>query len=198
MGLKQSIISQGPYPRYPNLIQELTVTSSDQVWLADITYVRLSRECVYLAVLMDGFTRCIRGWHLAGFFDQALTLTALKKALAQAVPEIHHSIQGVEYSDTTYLDLLRHNKVQISMADGGEARQNAHPETLFRTLKAEELSLSKYQDYFDIYRQIDRFLDDVYVHKRLELDLGCLAQAKHQQPWSLQQTLAHSFNLETA
>ena len=84
------------YPRYPNLVEGLDVTRPDEVWVADITYIRLRKEFVYLSVLMDVFTRCIRGWHLGRGLDQELTLTALRRAYAQGRPEIHHSDQGVQ------------------------------------------------------------------------------------------------------
>jgi putative transposase len=84
------------YPRYPNLVQDLAVIRPDHVWVADITYVRVRQEFVYLAVLMDVYTRSIRGWHVSRHLDQTLTLTALRRALAQHRPEIHHSDQGVQ------------------------------------------------------------------------------------------------------
>jgi putative transposase len=88
--------SEHPFPRYPHLVQGLAVVRPDQVWVGDITYVRLHREFVYLAVLLDVFTRCIRGWPLGRSLGQELTLRALQRALAQRLPEIHHSDQGVQ------------------------------------------------------------------------------------------------------
>jgi len=115
--------SDHPFPRYPNLVQELEVVRPDQVWVADITYVRLQREFVYLAVIMDLFTRCIRGWHLGRSLSQELTLVALEQALAKRTPEIHHSDQGVQYAATAYVQLLEATGVQISMAEVGQAWQ---------------------------------------------------------------------------
>jgi putative transposase len=92
--------SDHTYPRYPNLVQGLTIMRPDHVWVSDITYVRLHDEFVYLAVLMDLYTRSIRGWHLSRHLDHVLTLTALRRALAQHRPEIHHSDQGVQYAAT--------------------------------------------------------------------------------------------------
>ena len=88
----------------PNLVEDLKVTAPDQVWVADITYIRLRKEFVYLAVLMDVYTRCIRGWHLGRGLDQELTLVALRRALEHGRPEIHHSDQGVQYAATAYVE----------------------------------------------------------------------------------------------
>ena len=95
------------YPRYPNLVEGLEVTRPNEVWVADITYIRLRKEFVYLAMLMDVFTRCIRGWHLGRGLDQELTLVALRRAFEQGRPEIHHSDQGVQYATTAYVARLR-------------------------------------------------------------------------------------------
>jgi putative transposase len=120
--------SAHPYPRYPNLVQELTIVRPDQVWVGDITYVRLREEFVYLAVLMDVYTRRIRGWHLSRQLDQALTLTALRRALAQHRPEIHHSDQGGPVCrDGVYCDLTgRRSPNQYGY------RRRAHREWLCR------------------------------------------------------------------
>jgi transposase InsO family protein len=102
--------------RFPNLIRGLEIARPDQVWAADITYVRLQREFVYLAVIMDLFTRGIRGWHLGRRLDHTLTLTALKKALASRKSEIHHSDQGVQYATWRYVEALKEAQIQISIA----------------------------------------------------------------------------------
>lgn len=100
--------SKHPFPRYPNLVQDLVVTHPEQVWVADITYIRLRLEFVYLAVIMDVFTRGTRGWHLGRNLDHTLTLTALQRALAQyPAPEIHRSDQGVQYAATAYTQALQ-------------------------------------------------------------------------------------------
>jgi len=166
--------SEHPFPRYPNLVAELVVVRPDQVWVADITYVRLRDEFVYLAVLMDVFTRSIRGWYLGRTLAQELTLTALQHALQQHQPEIHHSDQGVQYAATAYVDLLCAHTVQISMAEVGAAWQNGYAERLMRTIKEEEVDLSDYQNYTEAYQQIQQFLEDVYMHKRIHSALGYL------------------------
>src|SRR5437867_524862 len=99
--------SKHAFPRYPNLVQNLEITRPEQIWVADITYIRLRSEFVYLAVLMDVFTRAIRGWHLSRDLDQNLTLAALERALRVAVPTIHHSDQGVQYAATAYVQRLQ-------------------------------------------------------------------------------------------
>jgi len=167
--------SQHPFPRYPNLVQDRVVHYPDEVWVADITYIRLRSGFVYLAVLMDVCTRTIRGWHLGTTLEQALTLEALLKALAtQHCPHIHHSDQGVQYAATEYTELLQAQGIRISMAEVGEPTQNGYAERLMRTIKEEEVDLSDYEDYHHAYQQIGQFLDDVYMHKRIHSSLNYL------------------------
>lgn len=172
-------------PRYPNLVQDVLITRSDQVWVADLTWIHLQREDVYLAVLMDVFTRAIRGWYLSRSLDHTLTCTALARALQTHLPEIHHSDQGVQYAAHEYTDLLRQHGVEISMAEVGEAWQNGYAERLIRTIKEEEVDLSDYEDYHDAYRQIGQFLEDVYMHKRVHSSLGYLTPAEFETQWHL-------------
>jgi putative transposase len=179
--------SAHPFPRYPNLVEHLEIRHPDQVWVCDITYIRLREEFVYLAVLMDVFTRCIRGWHLGRTLDQSLTLRALEQALAQRTPEIHHSDQGVQYAATAYTARLQAAGVLISMAEVGAAWQNGYAERLMRTIKEEEVDLSEYEDYADAIRQVGRFLDEVYMHKRIHSSLGYLTPAEFETQWQSQQ-----------
>jgi putative transposase len=162
------------YPRFPNLVEALEVTRPEQVWVADITYIRLRKEFVYLAVLMDVFTRRIRGWHLGRGLDQELTLVALRRALEVSCPEIHHSDQGVQYAATAYVELLTGREVKVSMASVGVPEENGYAERLMRTIKEEEVALSDYEDFADAWRQLWRFLDDVYNTKRIHSSLGYL------------------------
>lgn len=144
--------SDHPFPRYPNLVEGLIVVRPEQVWVSDITYIRLGEGFVYLAVIMDVFTRCVRGWHLGRALDHSLTLTALERALAHhPSPEIHHSDQGVQYAATAYTERLIQAGVKISMADVGQAWQNGYAERLLRTIKEEEVKLSEYLDYADVF-----------------------------------------------
>jgi putative transposase len=180
------------FPRYPNLVMDLQVTHPDQVWVSDITYVRLHQNFVYLAVIMDVFTRRIRGWHLRHSLDQELTLTALRKALATAEPEIHHSDQGVQYAASSYTALLEQHQVQISMAAVGEAWQNGYAERLMRTIKEEEVTLSDYLDFADAYTSIGHFIEQVYQHKRIHSALGYLTPVEFEAAWQQQRVLVAS------
>ena len=153
----------------------------------DITYIHLKAEFVYLAVITDVYTRSIRGWYLSRNLDQDLTLTALKRALAHRTPEIHHSDQGVQYAATAYTDLLQAASVAISMAEMGEATQNGYAERLIRTIKEEEVDLSDYLDFADAYHQIGRFLEDVYIRKRIHSSLGYLTPVEFENQWAAQQ-----------
>jgi putative transposase len=179
--------SQHTFPRYPNLVHNLEVVRPDQVWVSDITYIRLRLDFVYLAVIMDVFTRGIRGWELGRSLGQELTLAALQRALAKHTPEIHHSDQGVQYAATAYTQMLRAANVQISMAEVGEAWQNSYAERLMRTIKEEEVDLSDYEDYTDALRQLGRFLDEVYMHKRIHSSLGYLTPAEFESQWLREQ-----------
>ncbi len=176
--------SQHPWPRYPNLVQALEIVRPDQVWVSDITYVHLHHECVYLAVIMDVFTRAIRGWHLSRSLDQQLTLVALQRALTHRTPEIHHSDQGVQYAAQAYTDMLADVGAQISMAEVGAAWQNGYAERLMRTIKEEWIDLSDFQDYADALAQIGYFLEQVYMHKRIHSALGYLTPVEFEAYWS--------------
>jgi putative transposase len=180
---KRTTNSNHAFPRYPNLVGDLEITRPNQVWVADITYIRLRREFVYLAVIMDVFTRNIRGWHLGRNLDQGLTLAALERALLVAVPHIHHSDQGLQYAATAYVERLQGLGVTLSMAAVGEARENGYAERVIRTIKEEEVNLSDYQDFADAHNQIARFLDDVYNVKRIHSALGYLTPTEFEDQW---------------
>jgi putative transposase len=178
--------SDHPFPRYPNLVADLTVSRPDQVWVADITYVRVRVEFVYLAAVMDVFTRCIRGWEVSRSLDQGLTLSALGRALRRGRPEVHHSDQGVQYAAADYIHELTHVNALISMATIGEPRENGYAERLMRTIKEEEVALTEYRDYADARRQLGRFLDAVYNRKRIHSALGYLTPVEFEQQWRAQ------------
>ena len=160
------------YPRYADLVEDREVTRPDGVWVADITYIRLRKEFVYLAVLMDVHTRCIRGWHPGRGLDQELTLVALRRAYEHGRPEIHHPDQGVQYAATAYVEMLRGREVEISMASVGVPEEDGYAERLMRTIKEEEVGLSEYEDFGDASRGLGRFLDEVYNRKRINSSLG--------------------------
>jgi putative transposase len=177
--------SRHAFPRYANLVADLMVERPDQVWVGDITYIRLRAGFVYLAVLMDVLTRQLRGWELARSLDQALTLTALERALATGRPEIHHSDQGVQYAATAYVARLQAAGVQVSMAAVGHPEENPYAERLIRTIKDEEVYLADYQDFTEAYAQIGQFLDDVYNRKRIHSALGYLTPAEFAARWAV-------------
>jgi putative transposase len=143
----------------------------------------LRKEFIYLAVIMDVFTRCIRGWHLSRSLEHGLTVVALKRALEGGRPGIHHSDQGVQYAATAYIELLRSREVEISMASVGEPEENGYAERLMRTIKEEEVDLSEYLDLADARRQLRRLLDDVYNTKRIHSSLGYLTPSEFEQQW---------------
>jgi putative transposase len=183
VGKTRTTNSRHSFPRYANLVTGLQIQAPDQVWVADITYIRLQSEFVYLAVLMDVFTRSIRGWHLGRDLDQALTLAALERALLVAVPQLHHSDQGVQYAASAYVERLTNLGVTLSMAAVGEPRQNGFAERLVRTIKEEEVDLSDYQDLADARGQIGHFIDAVYNVKRIHSSLGYLTPAEFEEQW---------------
>jgi putative transposase len=175
--------SRHGFPRYPNLVVGLAVERPEQVWVADITYVRLRDEFVYLAVLMDVFTRRVRGWQLGRSLDGSLALAALRRALRAGAPEVHHSDQGVQYAATAYVRRLTSRGVAISMAAAGKPEENGYAERLMRTIKEEEVALTEYRDFADARRQLGRFLDAVYNRKRIHSSLGYLTPEEFEQQW---------------
>ena len=184
---KRTTDSQHPYPRYPNRVKDLEITFPDQVWVSDVTYIRLHKDFVCLAIIMDVFTRAIRGWCLSRTLDQELTLTALKATLNNSCPGIHHSDQGVQYAAHAYIDLLKNHHIDISMAAVGKAEENGYAERVIRTIKEEEVNLSDYLDFADAARQIGYFIEDSYMTKRIHSSLGYLTPVEFE--------VAHAFAL---
>lgn len=161
----------GPAP-FPNLVRDLTLVRPNQVWAADLTYIRLGQGFVYLAVLLDLSPRLLRGWALGARLDAALPRQALTHALALARPEIHHSDQGHQYADGQYVALLHGAGVQVSMSEVGAAWQNGYAERVIRTIKEECLDLHEFRDLADVHAHLRVFLDEVYNHKRIHSALG--------------------------
>jgi putative transposase len=182
--------SRHDFPRYENLVKDLRIRRPNQVWVADITYIRLHQEFVYLAVLMDVFTRSIRGWHLSRDLDQGLTLAALERALLVAVPKLHHSDQGVQYAATAYVERLKQLGVKLSMAAVGEPRENGFAERLMRTIKEEQVDRSEYRDLADARQQLGHFIDAVYNTKRIHSSLGYLTPKEFETQWKEARTRA--------
>jgi putative transposase len=147
---------------------------------------------VYLAIIMDVFTRSIRGWCLSRTLDQDLTLIALRAALETHSPEIHHSDQGVQYAAYAYTDLLKIHGIQISMAAVGKAEENGYAERFMRTIKEEEVNLSEYLDFGDAHQQIGRFIEDVYMTKRIHSSLGYQTPVEYEYAWWQSQLLEAS------
>jgi putative transposase len=179
----RTTMSQHPYGRYPNLVKHLEIVRPDQVWCADLTSIRLPKQFVYLAVLMDIFTRSIRGWQLAGHMLEDLPKAALERALEHHRPEIHHSDQGVQYAATGYVALLQAAQVQISMAAQGTPTENGYTERLMRTLTEEEVSLHEYEDLTDARAHIAHFLDEVYMTKRVHSALAYVPPVEFEAQW---------------
>jgi transposase InsO family protein len=181
--------SQHPYPRYENLVKNLEIVRPDQVWVSDITYIRLRNGFIYLAIILDVFTRAVRGWCLSRTLDQPLTLLALQIALQAHTPQFHHSDQGLQYASEAYVNLLKSYEIQISMAAVGKAEENGYAERFMRTIKEEEVDLSEYYDFTDAHHQIGNFIQDVYMTKRIHSSLGYLTPAEFESAWQRSQTL---------
>ena len=171
-------------PVYPNLVPELAVTACDQLWVADITYIRLGREFIYLAVVLDAFSRRVIGWALERSLETELALGALRMALeARTVTAglVHHSDRGVQYASFDYTNLLKEHNIRISMSRRGNAYDNAQAESFMKTLKYEEVYLREYETMTEAHTCIGHFLEVVYNQKRLHSALGYLPPVEFEQ-----------------
>ena len=160
---------------FPNLARDLVVTNIDQLWVADITYIRLPREFVYLAVLLDAFSRRVIGWALRRQLTTELSLSALQMALATRPVKpslMHHSDQGTQYAAADYIALLVKHQIRISMSRTGNPYDNAKAERFMRTVKYEEVYLADYQTLTEARASISHFIEEVYNRKRLHSALG--------------------------
>ena len=166
--------SSHPHWRYPNRIKGWKATFPDQVWVADITYIRLGRRFIYLAVILDACTRAVRGWAVSHSIDQHLTLAALDLALARGKPFIFHSDQGTQYAAWQHTERLLAWGVKISMADKGQPTQNGLVERFIRTLKEEHVDYSDYDDFDDAQQQLKQWLEVEYMTERIHSALGYL------------------------
>lgn len=170
--------SQHDLPRYPNLLKDLKITHVGQVWVADITYIRLGRRFIFLAVILDACSRAVRGWHLSHSLDKQLTITALKKALAaHPAPEMHHSDQGGQYATLKYTRLFPAS-TKISMAAVGRPMENGIVERFIRTFKEEHIDYTEYRDFDDAIAQIADWLEVEYMTERIHSALDYLTPAE--------------------
>ncbi|MCY4568955.1 MAG: IS3 family transposase [Candidatus Poribacteria bacterium] len=165
---------------WSNRLETLEVSHQDQVWVADITYVRLKGRFIYVCLLMDVFTRVIKAWQLGPHLNQSLTLKPLEEALCHSVPEIHHSDQGVQYLSKAYIATLQEHRIEISVAHRGRPWENGYAERLIRTLKEEEVDLNDYQNITEARDRIGHFIEQVYHQKRPHSALGYLTPMEFQ------------------
>lgn len=160
---------------YPNLARNLVLSNINQLWVADITYIRLRREFIYLAVLLDAYSRRCIGWSLSRHIDADLTVAALRMALQNRTLNpglVHHSDRGVQYASSDYLTVLRAHNIEISMSRTGNPYDNAKAERFMRTLKCEEVYINDYESLAEARNSIHNFIEAVYNRKRLHSAIG--------------------------
>ena len=166
---------------YPNLARHLALSNINQLWVADITYIRLQREFIYLAVILDAFSRRCIGWALSRQLDARLPLQALQLALQTRTiqpPLMHHSDRGAQYASKEYVALLQQHKIQISMSRTANPYDNAKAERFMRTLKYEEVYMNDYETLREVRTSVQHFIEAVYNRKRLHSAIGYLPPAE--------------------
>ena len=183
---------------YANLARDMVVTDLDQLWVADITYIRLREEFVFLAVILDACSRRVIGWALDRTLEDELTLTALRMALARRTVQpglVHHSDRGSQYASGDYTDLLKARQIAISMSRRGNPWDNAGCESFMKTLKYEEVHRNEYRDLSEARASIRNFLEKVYNERRLHSALGYLPPAEFERRLAVPQKDAASRQL---
>lgn len=173
---------------YPNLAASMVLTGIDQLWVADITYIRLEEEFVYLGVILDAYSRRVIGWHLDGGLDESLTLNALRMALRERNVQpglVHHSDRGVQYASHNYTQLLKDHGIEISMSRKANPWDNAFCESFMKTLKYEEVYRTEYRDRAHARQAIGEFLEKVYNQKRLHSALSYCSPVEFEKSLSL-------------
>lgn len=175
----QTTDSQHSQQRYPNRIKGVSAKRLNQIWVADITYIRLGRDFIYLAVVLDAFSRAVRGWQVSQYLTcEALTLPALQMALNHGSPGIFHSDQGSQYASWCHLEPLLDRCVEISMADRGKPAQNGLVERFIRTVKEEHVDYTEYANVNDAIQQLKEWLEIEYMTERIHSSLGYLTPAE--------------------
>jgi transposase InsO family protein len=161
-------------PVYPNLLKKRQVRAVNQAWVSDITYIRIRSSFVYLAAILDLYSRKVVGWAISKRVDTELCLTALQMALTDRPARgcIHHSDRGVQYASAAYVTLLRLHGLQISMSAKGNPYDNAFMESFYKTLKYEEVHLWNYETYEEVIERLPFFIEQVYNRKRLHSSIG--------------------------
>jgi len=180
--------SKHALPVYPNLAKDMVLTGINQLWVADITYIRLETEFVFLAVVLDAFSRRCIGWALQRSFEAGLVLEALHMALRQRRPQpglVHHSDRGVQYASKDYTKQLECYGIRISMSRRGNPYDNALAESFIKTLKYEEVYRTEYRDLADAKALMKGFLEKIYNRKRLHSALGYRPPREFEQSLSL-------------
>jgi transposase InsO family protein len=173
---------------YPNLARELVLSNINQLWVADITYIRLRRAFIYLAVLLDAYSRRCIGWALSRQIDTQLALAALRMALRTRIIQpglMHHSDQGVQYASYEYVALLHQHQIQISMSRTGNPYDNAKAERFMWTLKYEEIYMNDYETLAEVRTSVQHFIEAVYNRKRLHSALAYVPPAEFEASLSL-------------
>jgi len=169
---------------YLNLANRMTLSGPNQLWVADITYIRLAREFVYLAVVLDVFSRKVIGWALGRSVKAQLAVCALERAIANRKPPpgvVHHSDQGVQYASREYIQALWKHRMLPSMSRPGNPYDNATCESFLKTLKREEICATTYRDFEDLHNRLEEFLERYYNRRRLHSALGYCSPANFEE-----------------